>query len=420
MLYMQVSELLKQRKQRAMVIVQRQKPVNNDGIWTVPSQSNPKQSYKVQFTLTGATCTCQDYAKRGIRCKHIFACEIVVEKSYDKEGNVVITQTKKMTYPQNWSAYRKSQVEELRLFNVLLKDLVQNVDEPTYTFGRPKTSLREVVFCSVEKVYSQLSSRRAHSLYKNAQEKEQIAKAPSYNVINISLNSSEITPILNNLLEITALPLRSVESQFAIDSTGFRTTKFGEYCKNKYESKKSHHWLKAHISVGTKTNVITAVEITDENGADCPQFLPLMERNYANGFSVQEVSADKAYSSRDNLELVGKHNGVAYIPFKSNAVGNPKGKSRLWRNMFYYFQMNQEQFLEHYHRRSNIESTNMAIKTKLGDCLKNKNFVSQKNELLCKLIAYNITILISAMFELKIEPNLICSESVKTAQEVSL
>ena len=46
----------------------------------------------------------------------------------------------------------------------------------------------------------------------------------------------------------------------------------------------------------------------------------------------------------------------------------------------------------------------MAIKTKLGDGLKNKNFVSQTNELLCKLIAYNITVLISAMFELKIEP----------------
>ena len=39
--------------------------------------------------------------------------------------------------------------------------------------------------------------------------------------------------------------------------------------------------------------------------------------------------------------------------------------------------------------------------------LKNKNFVSQSNELLCKLIAYNITVLISAMYELGIEPYLI-------------
>jgi transposase len=405
---MQVQELLKQRKQRGIEIALTNKVVSKDGVWVVPSASNPKQTYKVQFTLYGATCTCQDYAKRGIRCKHIFACEVIVEKSYDKEGKLIKTEVKKITYPQNWSAYTKAQTEELRLFNVLLKDLVQNVEEPAYTFGRPKTSLREVVFCSVEKVYSQLSSRRARSLYKDAQEKEQIGKAPSYNMINITLNSAEITPILHKLLEITALPLRSVESQFAIDSTGFRTTRFGEYCKNKYEASKTHHWVKAHMSVGTKTNVITAVEITDENGNDCPRFIPLMQRNYDNGFDVQEVSADKAYSSRANLELVGQHNGVAYIPFKKNAVGNPHG-SRLWRNMFYYFQMNQEAFLEHYHKRSNIESTNMAIKTKLGDCLKNKNFISQTNELLCKLIAYNITVLISAIYELKIEPKLVSS-----------
>ena len=62
----------------------------------------------------------------------------------------------------------------------------------------------------------------------------------------------------------------------------------------------------------------------------------------------------------------------------------------------------------------------LLIKSKFGDCLKNKNFVSQSNELLCKLIAYNITVLINAMYELKIEPNLFCSESIKPAQEVSL
>ena len=49
------------------------------------------------------------------------------------------------------------------------------------------------------------------------------------------------------------------------------------------------------------------------------------------------------------------------------------------------------------------------IKSKFGDMLKNKNLVSQTNELLCKLIAYNITVLIGAMYELKIEPNLLCS-----------
>jgi len=61
---------------------------------------------------------------------------------------------------------------------------------------------------------------------------------------------------------------------------------------------------------------------------------------------------------------------------------------------------------KHYHLRSNVESTDMAIKAKLGDSVKSKNFTAQANEVLCKLIAYNITVLISAIYELKIEPKL--------------
>ena len=75
--------------------------------------------------------------------------------------------------------------------------------------------------------------------------------------------------------------------------------------------------------------------------------------------------------------------------------------------MFYYFKLNQEDFLMHYHSRSNVETTFFAVKTKFGDCLKNKTFTSQTNEVLCKLIAYNIIVLIIAMFGLKIEPKLL-------------
>ncbi len=39
------------------------------------------------------------------------------------------------------------------------------------------------------------------------------------------------------------------------------------------------------------------------------------------------------------------------------------------------------EFFEHYHKRSNVETTFMAIKTKFGDTLKSKNEVAQVNEL---------------------------------------
>ncbi|MFA4936477.1 MAG: transposase, partial [Candidatus Methanoperedens sp.] len=89
---------------------------------------------------------------------------------------------------------------------------------------------------------------------------------------------------------------------------------------------------------------------------------------------------------------------------KNNATGKSRGNA-LWWKMFLYFQLNQEDFMKHYHKRSNVESTFNMIKAKLGDKLKSKNFVAQKNELLCKLIAHNIIVLIHEMYELGIKPD---------------
>ena len=50
-------------------------------------------------------------------------------------------------------------------------------------------------------------------------------------------------------------------------------------------------------------------------------------------------------------------------------------------------QINGDDFMEHYYKRSNIEATNAAIKRKFGETLKSKNPVAQVNELLAKIIA---------------------------------
>lgn len=72
--------------------------------------------------------------------------------------------------------------------------------------------------------------------------------------------------------------------------------------------------------------------------------------------------------------------------------------------MFHYFQLNQEEFYQHYHKRSNVESTFSAVKKKFGETLKSKNPTAQVNELLCKLIAHNIVVVIHEMHELGITP----------------
>jgi transposase len=163
------------------------------------------------------------------------------------------------------------------------------------------------------------------------------------------------------------------------------------------------------MCTGVKTNIVTSIAITDGNSNDSPQFGPLI-RKTARGFEIGEVTADMAYSSRLNLQTVANVGGKAYIPFKKSATGKAGG-STLWKKMYHYFQLNREEFMEHYHKRSNIEATNAAIKRKFGETLKSKNPTAQVNELLAKIVAYNLTVVIHEMYENGINPDFLKPKS---------
>jgi len=285
----------------------------------------------------------------------------------------------------------------------LLKGLTEIVEEPAYKFGRPKTSRRDLIFSSALKVYSQFSLRRFMSDLKQAKENDLVKSTPCFASIGHFIQKEELTPILKRLVALSASPLKSVETKFAIDSTGFRTTMFNGYCVQKHGTKRKHEFLKLHAVCGTKTNIITACEVTLSHGkgtGDSSQFFQLATETKESGFDVQEFSADMAYSSRDNYELVEKLGGQAYIPFRSNATGRPRGKSHLWRKMFHYFKFNQEEFMQQYHARSNIETSFHMIKAKFNDLLKSKTFTAQKNELLLKVLCHNIVCVIHETNEL--------------------
>ena len=391
------------RQIRGMEIAEQGRITQTKKGWNVPSQYG-SGSYTVEMYYNRSTCDCPDCQTRQVKCKHQWAVEYFAMKKTDKEGNTEITKAVKITYPQNWKAYTAAQTQEIEMFDVLLKDLLKEIDEPEQGMGRPRLTLQSQFFCSIQKVYSQLSSRRAQSLYRNARDREQIGKAPSYNTVNIFLNREDITPMLHRMLTLSALPLKSVESSFSPDSSGFSTTKFGEYCRQKHRDRKYHKWVKAHILVGSKTNIIASAVITQEDGADSPQFRPLVNDAHNSGFEIKEIQADKAYSSRDNHDIADGVGATAYIPFKTNATGTSKG-SLIWSKAYHYFMFKREEFLDHYHKRSNVETAFMMIKSKFGEKLKSKNWIAQKNEMLCKLIAHNIVVLIHEMHELGITPD---------------
>jgi transposase len=373
----------------------------NDHSFKVKSQSG-NGFYEVKTTESGMTCDCPDFVYRGGKCKHIMATRYYLEVEKDTPTGIV-TEKVHLTYSQAWGAYNAAQKAEVNLFDELLKDLVKAIPEPEQTMGRPRLSIHETLFCAIQKVYSQLSSRRAYSLFENATERGQIDHTPNFNAPSKLFKNPEMTPILYELVTLSALPVAGLENDFSVDSTGFRTTTFSVYHGTKHGQTKEHQWVKAHLCAGVKTNIVAAVAITKEDGGDSPQFGPLIKKT-SEGFTINEVSADMAYSSRLNLQLVANEGGKAYIPYRKNATGRSRG-STLWSKMYHYFQLNRDEFMEHYHKRSNIEATNAAIKRKFGETLKSKNPTAQVNELLAKIVAYNLTVVIHEMYENGINPD---------------
>ena len=85
---------------------------------------------------------------------------------------------------------------------------------------------------------------------------------------------------------------------------------------------------------------------------------------------MKEVSADKAYLGAENLLTTLQHGAIPYIPFKTNSVSDSRGyygaKLQLWTRMFHFYHLHRDEFLQHYHKRSNVETTFHMIKSKFG------------------------------------------------------
>ncbi len=88
------------------------------------------------------------------------------------------------------------------------------------------------------------------------------------------------------------------------------------------------------------------------------------------------------------------------MPFKAN---NRPGKGH-WAKLWHLHSCHREEFLSHHHKRSNVESTFSAVKRKLGPSLRSKVLTAQFNEALCKVLRFNLTMLVHSIHELGVEP----------------
>ena len=391
------------RQQRGLVIAATANIQQKGDVWVVPSQTKNGR-YTVSRDGDGFQCSCPDFELRRSNCKHAWAVTFILKREVtttpDGETTVTETAAVRVTYSQDWPAYNAAQCAEKELFLFLLRDLCSAVPEPARAAagGRPSIPIRDALFSAAFKVYSGMSSRRFMTDLRDAAAKGYIGRAAHFNTTLNIIENPAIEPILHQLITTSAAPLSAVESQFAVDSTGFGTQQFYRHFTAKYGREETwRNYVKLHALVGTKTNVIASATVTDRDRHDYTQFAPLLNDG-AKTFTITEVSADKAYIGRSNLAAVAAVGAEAFIPFKNPAYDDPK--SPLWSKLYHLYHFRIDEFLPFYHRRSNAESTFSMMKRVFTDTLRSRGVEAQTNEVLLLVIAHNIRTLVHSIFEL--------------------
>ncbi|MCS7094122.1 MAG: transposase [Candidatus Aenigmarchaeota archaeon] len=262
-----------------------------------------------------------------------------------------------------------------------------------------------MIKCCCIKVFNCFSSRRTISELQLAYALGYIKTIPHFNSINNYMNNPEITQYFEQLYKILAFPLVEVESIFAIDSTGFSLPHKVKWLEIRLKGKwrYSKDYKKLHIITGVNTNIVTAVKITEGYKHDIKEFEPLV-RETAKKFRIKEICADTGYLSRKNCDIAHEIGAIPFILPKKDTRIKSRG-SYNWLRMVRLWHDNLELFKQHYHKRSNVESTFSMIKRKFLSFVRSKTDIAQTNELLCKVICHNASVLVNSIFELGIELN---------------
>ena len=215
--------------------------------------------------------------------------------------------------------------------------------------------------------------------------KQQCLNLPGHSVIQRGMKKLSITYIRKVMNRVTRF-LRRKKMNIAVDSTGFSTHNSSTW----YDIRIKRHGsrkdcLKLHISVDIDTGVIQWFTTTTWNRHDSKEFEHLIKHLPDLG----DVIGDKAFSSRNNCQLVYDKKGTPYLCFRKNARSASKGYPA-WIISFRTYKNDPDAWLTVYHLRSIIESVFSSIKRRWGSFLQSRKRWMQKRELALKVLSYNV------------------------------
>jgi hypothetical protein len=126
-----------------------------------------------------------------------------------------------------------------------LAELCAGVPEPPPPrTGRRPVAIADRIFACAFKVYCGLSTRRYVCDMQDAHDASYLTRPVHYSKVCAFLCDPDLTGPLRELVARSVLPLRAVETDFAVDSTGFTTSRCVRWFDHKYGvTRQEHDWV---------------------------------------------------------------------------------------------------------------------------------------------------------------------------------
>ena len=184
-------------------------------------------------------------------------------------------------------------------------------------------------------------------------------------------------------------PSKKPIRHLVIDSTGLKVYGEGEWKVRLHGKERRRTWRKLHIAMDASTHQLTASSVTAQDELDRRALPDLLEQTEA---EIERICADGAYDFEQCYRAIKKHEAVALIPPREDAV--IRGESPFEQrdqNLCGIKSKGRKQWKKEsgYHHRSLVETAFFRLKTIFSGKLRSRTIETQAGEAQIRCLALN-------------------------------
>jgi len=275
---------------------------------------------------------------------------------------------------------------KFKKFSLIVQNLCQKAQIPLYTsrFSNKIFTNVQHLFLLVAKEHSKYGYRMfVESLYDSKiPQYIGLRKIPHFTTLQKFAQRLE-AKLLNKLIFLTRHLFKEHGTFFGIDSTGMSLDHASHhYCKRIKRKKPIKGFVKLNALSDLYNKIILVPKIRKKSRHDTIDFIPMFNKVKHLDFDI--LVADKGYDSEKNNKTVFEAGKDCLISLRNFDLP-------IWRTEGRYRKKSKREWEPGlYRQRELTEAIFSSLKRKYGSKLKARKYKTQKIELLCKILSYNI------------------------------